>query len=145
MIRRVAGGLLFAALLASGMRPSLLRLLLPPHRPSAGKPVGTVNRRPLRFENDPVPPDVQQFFENVRANTRPGETIGILMAPPFDDFGYSYWRASYSLSGRPLLLPPQFVPWDRPDVVALWDTGWGDSRYDLAWTGPKSAILRHKP
>lgn len=146
MIRRVAAGLLFAALLAGGIRPSLLRLLLPPHRPpEAPAPPGAVDRRPLRFANDPTPPEIARFFEDVRAQTRPGEKIGLLMAPPNESFGYTYWRASYALSGRPVLLPITLAYPTDADVIALWEAGWGAADFELAWTGERNgALLRRK-
>ena|SRR5687768_6353935 len=146
MIRRVAAGLLFAALLAGGLRPSLLRLLLPPHRPpEAPAPEGAVDRRPLRFTNDPTPPEVAQFFEELRAHTKPGEKVGLLMSPPNEGFGYTYWRASYALTGRPMLLPVSLVYPHDADVIALWEAGWGSPNYELAWLGERNgALLRRK-
>lgn len=143
MMRRVAAGLLLAAIFAGGVRLSILRLLLPPHRPpDAPAPSGAIDRKPLRFANDPVPDDVLQFLGRVRADTRPGERIALAMAPPHGGWTYTHWRASYVLSGRHVLPP---VPWDAPpDVVALWQTGWGDPRYDLMWSDANSAMLRRK-
>ena len=141
MMRRVAAGLLFAAIFAGGFRVSIFRLLLSPHRPpDTPAPPGAIDRKPLRFANDPVGDDVLQFLGRVRAHTRPGEHIALSMAPPHGGWTYTHWRASYELSGRHVLPP---VPWDAPpDVVALWRTGWGDPRYDLVWSDANSALLR---
>lgn len=146
MIRRVAAGLLFAALLAGGIRPSLLRLLLPPHRPpEAPAPPGAVDRQPLRFRNDPTPPEIAHFFRELRAQIRPGEKVALLMAPPNESFGYTYWRASYELTGRPMLLPVTLVYPSDADVIALWQAGWGSPSFELAWMGEKDgALLRRK-
>jgi hypothetical protein len=145
MMRRVAAGLLFAALVAAGIRPGVLRLLLPPHRPpDRPAPAGALDRWPLRFSNDPTPPELQRFLEDARANTRPGERVGVLLAPPFNGAGYSHWRASYALSGRQVLFPPEVMPWDDPDVVVLWNTAWSDPDYDVAWSGNGGAVLRRR-
>lgn len=145
MMRTIAAGLLFAALLAAGFRVSIVRLLLPPHRPpSVPGPVDGVDRKPLRFRNDPVPAEVLQFFETVRAQTKRGERVGILMAAPYSGFSYAYWRGSYVLAGRTVLVPMDMVAPEDADVVALWKSGWGDPRYDLVWSDASSAILRRR-
>lgn len=144
MMRRVAAGLLLAALFAAGVRVSILRLLLPPHRPpDAAAPPGAIDRRPLRFANDPVSEDVLRFLERVRADTKPGERIALMMAAPHGGWTYTHWRASYVLSGRHVLPP---VQWETPpDVIALWRTGFGDPSYDLLWSDADSALLRRRP
>lgn len=144
MMRRVAAGLLLAALFAGGVRVAVLRLLLPPHRPpDTPAPPGAIDRKPLRFANDPVPEDVLRFLGRVRGDTKPGERIALLMEAPHGGWTYTHWRASYVLSGRHVLPP---VPWDTPpDVVALWRTGWGDPRYELLWSDENSALLRRRP
>lgn len=146
MIRRVAAGLLFAAILAGGMRASMFRLLLPPHRPpDVPGPIGGVDRAPLRLRNDPTPPELLQFFAELRAQTRPGERIGIMFGAHHAGFSYTYWRARYFLTGRTVLLPMDIIaPETAPDVVAIWDTGWGDPRFELVWTGSHGAIARKR-
>lgn len=144
MMRRVAAGLLLAALFAGGVRVSVLQLLLPPHRPpDVPAPPGAIDRKPLRFANDPVSADVLQFLGRVRADTKPGERIALLMEAPHGGWTYTHWRASYVLSGRHVLPP---VQWETPpDVVALWRTGWGDPRYEILWSDGNSAFLRRRP
>lgn len=146
MIRKVAAGLLLAALFAGGFRLSILRLLLPPHRPpDVPAPLGAIDRKPLRFANDPVEPEVLQFLGRVRAETKEGERIGLLMAFPHGGWSYTHWRASYVLAGRVVITPMTLVPPDTPpDGVALWSTGWGDPDYELVWADAKSAMLRRK-
>lgn len=145
MIRRAVAGLLFVGLLAGGMRVPLLRLLLPPHRPpdKAG-PLGGVDRKPLRLANDPTPPDVLAFLEQVRARTERGEQVSLLMAWPHEGWGYTYWRASYVLAGRRVLPPMNTYDYVESDAVALWRQGWGDPRYDLVWSDEKAALLRKR-
>ena len=145
MIRRVAAGLLFAALLVSGIRLDVLRLLFPPFRPpDVSGPAGGVDRRPLRFKNDPLPPDLGKFLEVVRTETKPGERIALLLAPPHDGFSYTLWRAHYILSGRPVQLPMTIFPPDDPDVIVVWQSGYGDEDYAVAWAAGDGAILRRK-
>lgn len=146
MIRRVAATLLFAALVAAGARLPLLRLLLPPHRPAdAPAPYGALHRWPLRWMNDPTPPELLQFFENVRARTRPGESLALVLAPPYDGMGYMYWRASYELTGRPILLPVTIVEPDDADAIAIWDAAYTNPRFEQTWLDGKGALLRRKP
>ena len=144
MMRRVAAGLLLAALFAAGLRVPVLRLLLPPHRPpDVPAPPGAIDRKPLRFANDPVSEDVLQFLGRVRADTKPGERIALMMAAPHGGWTYTHWRASYVLSGRHVLPP---VQWEMPpDVVGLWRTGWGDPQYGILWSDANRAFLRRKP
>ncbi|HEX8409281.1 MAG TPA: hypothetical protein VF883_10470 [Thermoanaerobaculia bacterium] len=146
MIRRVAAALLFAALLASGARLPILRLLLPPHRPAdAPAPYGALHRWPLRWMNDPTPPELLHFFRTIRAQTKPGERIALVLAPPYDGMGYMYWRASYELTGRPILLPVTIVPPDDADAIAIWDTTFEHPRFEQKWLDGKGALLRRKP
>jgi hypothetical protein len=123
MMRRGAACLLFAALVAAGIRPPLLRLLLPPHRPpEQPAPDRALDRWPLRWKREFVPPDLQRFFDDARAQTRPGERLGLQFVPPYEGFGYAHWRASYALTGRYVLIPNDVVPWtEPPDAVLMWN------------------------
>ena len=129
MMRRLAAGLLFAALVAAGIRPALLRLLVPPFRPAAQPAPGrAMDRWPLRWKAEYVPADLQRFLDDARAQTRPGETIGLKLAPPYEGFGYTHWRAAYSLTGRYVLIPDEVVKWKTPpDVLVTWDPARGGS------------------
>lgn len=143
MMRRVVAGLLFAAILAGGMRASILRLLLPPHRPpDLAGPIGGVDREPLRLKNDPTPPELLQFFAFVRARTEKGERVGLMFGAPYQGFSYTYWRARYELAGRTVLPPMDLVSPEDADVLALWRTGYGDPRYDVVFADSNSAIAR---
>ena len=123
MMRRVVAGLLFAALVAAGIRPSLLRLLLPPfHPPPQPAPVRALDRWPLRWKQQYVPTEMQRFFDEARAQTKPGERIGLQFVEPYEGFGYTHWRASYALTGRYVLIPQELVPWQNPpEVVLMWN------------------------
>ncbi|MEO8380523.1 MAG: hypothetical protein ABI779_12730 [Acidobacteriota bacterium] len=143
MTRRVLAGLLFAAILAGGLRASILRLLLPPHRPpNVPGPIGGVDREPLRLKNDPSPPEVLRFVEEVRARTRNGERVGLMFGAPLQGWSYTYWRARYLLAGRTVLPPMDLVAPEDADVIALWRTGYGDPRFDVIFADSNSAIAR---
>jgi len=68
-----------------------------------------VNRRPyehvLATMPDSLWPQYPRFLDGVRAHTRPGDTIAIVVPSMGWDSGYSYayYRASYFLSGREVL------------------------------------------
>jgi hypothetical protein len=145
LIRRIAAGVLFVALLAGGIRIPILRLLLPPHRPpdEAG-PLGGVDRKPLRLKNDPTDPAVLQFFENIRSRTEPGDEIGLLMAWPHEGWSYTYWRGSYALAGRRVLPPLNDYESTDAGTVATWQKGFGDERYAIVWRDENGALLRRQ-
>lgn len=146
MMRKVAAGLILAAIFAGGVRLSILRLLLPPHRPpDVPGVIGGIDRKPLRLANDSIPNDVVQFLERVRKETKPGDRVALMMAWPHDGWSYTYWRASYILSGRVVVAPTLPVDQTAPAVVALWRTGWGHPQYEIVWADDKSALLRRKP
>lgn len=73
-------------------------------------------------------PNYVRFLEQVRQQTRRGDTIAIAAAVPRwnDGYSYAYYRASYFLAGRevlPVVTPlDQFVPDNlaRAQYIALW-------------------------
>jgi len=136
---------LFAALVAGGIRGSMLRLLLPPHRPpDVAGPQDGVDRQPLRFRNDPTDADLLRFFGVLQTMTHRGERVGLLMNGRHSGFSYMYWRASYELPGRTVLPPMNLLAPEGADVVGLWGEGWGDPRFDLVWAEGRGAILRRR-
>jgi hypothetical protein len=68
-----------------------------------------------------------------------------MFGPGHNGFSYTYWRTRYVLSGRTVLLPMDLIAPENPDVVAIYNTGWGDPRYELVWLGGHGAIARRKP
>ena len=123
MIRRIAAGLLFAALVASGVRLPLLRLILPPHRPVQYPPPDkAVDRWPLRWKDEYVSEEFQRFLDDARNRTKPGETLALQFVAPYDGFGYVHWRASYALTGRHVLMPHDVEKRKRqPDAWLFWN------------------------
>lgn len=118
-VRRTAARLLFVALVACGIDPSLLRLLV-------------IDRGALahRFAALPDAPwsGSSRFLAGVRAHTRPGDTLALAIPDRSWDGGYAhaYYRASYVLTGRevlPLLFDdsrPRPENLARADYVVLW-------------------------
>lgn len=93
-------------------------------------------------------PDYPRFLEQVRARTKPGDTIAIVVPPVRWDDGYSYayYRASYFLAGREVL--PVVSPLDtvvgenleRAQYVALWRRLPGGTR-PVLWRGHGGVLL----
>jgi hypothetical protein len=107
--------------------------------------VDGVDRRPLRFRNDPTPPELQRFLEDVRGSTLRGERIAFAAGPGHDGFSYTYWRASYAWSGRTVLLPVSLVAPENADVIAIWNAQYDDPRYEMLWREGNGALARRRP
>ena len=141
-MRGTVAAVLFVALLVSGLRPRLLRLLVPPHELSRAEgPVSGIDRAPLRLRQDPTPPDLLQFLERVRAETSASDSIAVAIAPPYDDFAYSFWRASYVLAGRRVVRPDAK---EEIDVLAYWGMPVEDSRFEPVWSEGRGTMARRR-
>ena len=88
------------------------------------------------------------FLEEVRAHTRPGDTIALVVPTSHWDDGYSYayYRASYFLTGREVLpvvdrddaaQPQNFA---RAKYVAAWRRGIRPPMR-VVWSGSGGALL----
>jgi hypothetical protein len=117
--QRVAATILFILLFIGGFRPMFLRLLISRRSLMRPGPASGLDRRPLREWSDPTPPELLAFLQTLRAETRRAETIALVFDPPYERFGYNYWRANYEVSGRPVQLPGVV----DADVVAYWPEG----------------------
>ncbi|MGZ7080903.1 MAG: hypothetical protein ACXVJT_15930 [Thermoanaerobaculia bacterium] len=95
MIRRVAAATLFAAIVVIGIEPTLLSLPFRDRRPMAA---AFATRADLL-------PGYADFLADVRAHTRDGDSIAIIVPSRSWERGYSYayYRASYLLAGRVVL------------------------------------------
>ena len=62
---------------------------------------------------------MQTFLQRVRSQSKPGDSIALVFAPPHDGWSYTYWRANYELSGRTVRLPGE----TDGNVVAYWPAG----------------------
>jgi hypothetical protein len=93
---RALAALALAALVATRIDPRLLEL------PFVDR---SAQARSLALYPDRQWPGYPRFLEGVRAHTRPGDTIAIIVpATRWDDgYSYAYYRASYFLTGREVL------------------------------------------
>jgi len=92
-----------------------------------------------------------EFLESVRAHTKPGDSIALVVRTMSWDDGYSYayYRAAYFLAGRevlPLLreddmpLPQNF---GRATYVAAWHRNVKDDTRHVVWSGDGGVLLGH--
>ena len=117
--QRVAASILLALLFIGGFRPMFLRLLVSRRSLMQPGPVSGLDTRPLREHADATTPELLAFFQRIRSVTRRGDTVGLVFRPPFNGFGYVYWRASYMLSGRTVKFPGE----TDANVIAYWPEG----------------------
>ena len=96
-----------------------LRLLVSRRSLHQPGPESGLDRRPLREKSDPTPAEMQAFLQRVRSQSKPGDSIALVFAPPHDGWSYTYWRANYELSGRTVRLPGE----TDGNVVAYWPAG----------------------
>jgi len=90
------------------------------------------------------------FLDGVRAHTRGGETVAVLVPTPRWDpgYAYAYYRASYVLAGREVL--PLMDPEGRAhlenllgaELVAVWHAPPPRTHQKLVWSGHGGALLR---
>ena len=92
-----------------------------------------------------------QFLEDVRAHTKPGDSIALVAPSMRWDVGYSYayYRASYFLTGREVLplvwrddapLPQNF---GRATYIAAWRRNVQDATRRVVWSGDGGTLLGH--
>ena len=115
-MKRAGAIILFALLLIGGFRPMFVRLLVSRRELHQPGPPDGLDRRPLREMEDPTSPEMRAFLQRVRSQTHPGDSIGLDFAPPHNGWSYSYWRASYVLSGRTIKLPGEM----DANVIVSW-------------------------
>lgn len=95
-LRRALLLLSLATIVAMCIEPRLLQMPFVERGPYA---------RALAVFPDRQWPQYPQFLEGIRAHTRPGDTIAVVVPAMGWDEGYSYayYRASYFLTGREVL------------------------------------------
>lgn len=94
-------------------------------------------------------PEYPAFLDQVRAHTKPGDSIALLVPTMHWDRGYSYayFRASYFLAGREVL--PLVVENDRPvpenlrraEYLAVWHRS-APAGAPLVFAGHGGALVR---
>src|SRR5216683_5070658 len=119
MIRRVVGATLFTAIVVIGIEPILLSLPFRDRQPMA---------MAFATRADRIFPGYVEFLADVRAHTRNGDSIAVMVPSRSWERGYSYayYRASYLLAGREIL--PLVDRTDRP--VAQ---NFRSAKYVAAW------------
>ena len=140
-VRRILAIAALAAIIAVRLEPRLLRLPFIDRTSFA--------QFYARFA-DRLWPEYPRFLEGVRAHTRPGDKIAIVVPSLRWDEGYSYayYRASYFLAGREVL--PLADAKDRLQpanfraarYVAVWRTELPAPRYAVVWSGHGGVLLR---
>ena len=110
------------------------------------KPIGEAFRR----RPDRLWPQFPLFLEGVRAHTRNGDSIALIV-PTLDwenGYSYAYYRASYILAGREVLpvadsekrLHPE--NFRRARYVAVWGGSLPGGRRVVEWQGEGGTLLR---
>ena len=112
------------------------------------------DRSPIQDYFSRVPdlnwPGYPDFLRGVRAHTRPGESIAILVPPRHwnEGYAYAYYRASYFLAGRkviPLVLPDdRVVPENvtKADYLASWHKDINPGPHQLVWRGEGGMLVK---
>lgn len=91
-----------------------------------------------------------RFLAEVRARTKPGESIAILVPMRHwnDGYAYAYYRASYVLAGRrvmPLVAPDDRVLVEnlsRADYAAAWNLDRPLPHHRVVWRGARGVLAR---
>jgi hypothetical protein len=139
--RRVFAIAALAAIIALRLEPRLLRLPFIDRSAFAQAYARMADRLWIEYP---------RFLEGVRAHTRPGDAIAIVVPSlRWDDgYSYAYYRASYFLAGREVLpladakdrLHPENFRAAR--YVAVWRTELPARRYEVVWSGHGGVLLR---
>ena len=119
MIRRAAAATLFLAIVAAGVEPILLSY---PFVDRSGVAASFGSMLDARY------PGYRQFLEDVRAHTKNGDVIALIVPSRRWEFGYefAYYRASYILAGR-TVLP---LVWRHDELLGA---NYAAAQYVAAW------------
>ena len=137
--RRVLALIILAALVVLRIEPRLL-----------GVPFDRARlARAYTLFPDRLAPEYPRFLEGVRAHTRSGDTIAVIVPTPDWDAGYSYayYRASYFLTGREVLPLSdragrlQLQNLRQAKYVAAWRTPVPREHYAMVWSGAGGVLL----
>jgi hypothetical protein len=90
-----------------------------------------------------------RFLNAVRANTKPGQSIAIVVPPRrwTDGYDFAFYRASYFLAGRTVLpvldqhdaLHPENL--QEADCIAVWQQPFRAPDRTLVWRGEGGVLL----
>ncbi len=118
-LHRAAALIVFVAAVAACVNPALLRF--------PWTDLALQHRMWTLVPEAEWRPDYAQFLEDVRARTRPGDSILIVLS---HGYSFGYYRASYSLAGRDVL--PAFSAEGAPLPGNA-----ARARYVAAWSVPR--------
>jgi hypothetical protein len=139
--RRILALLFLFAILALRIEPQFLRLPFLDRTPIRAALTRNPDWRSQQFP---------RFLEGVRARTRNGDVIAVVVpAMKWDDgYSYAYYRASYFLAGRQVL--PLVTSDDRPhpenfqaaQYIAAFGTNLPQFHGMVVWAGDGGVLLR---
>jgi hypothetical protein len=137
--RRFVALTAFLAIIALRVEPQLLNLPFQDRAPLAQAFNGYADR---------LWPQYPRFLEGVRAHTRPGDRVAVIVPSMQWDSGYSYayYRASYFLTGRevlPLVLAedvPHSENFRAAKYVAVWNAA--PPPGEVVWRGEGGVLLK---
>ena len=139
-LRRILTSICLATIVIVGVAARLFQLPFIDRGPS---------ERAMARYSDRGWPDYPLFLEGVRAHTKPGDTIAVIVPAMRWDAGYSYayYRASYFLTGREVL--PLMTPEDirlpqnfrAAKYIAVFGVGLRVPA-DVVWQSGRGALLR---
>jgi len=95
-------------------------------------------------------PQYPRFLEGVRAHTREGDSIAVVV-PTLDwdgGYSYAYYRASYFLTGREVLPLSdrdnhlQLLNFRSARYIAVWNTSMPQAHFTTVWRGDGGVLLR---
>jgi len=112
-----------------------------------------IDRKPIAHSMAIYPdrawPQYPRFLEGVRAHTKPGDTITVIVpAMGWDDgYSYAYYRASYCLTGREVLplVTPENGRIDQNLRAAKYVAAFGVRLRvpaEVVWAGEGGALVR---
>jgi hypothetical protein len=139
--RRVLALIAVIVILALRVEPRYIQLPFLDRKPIA---------KAFEVRPDRLWPDYPRFLEGVRARTRNGDAIALIV-PTLDwenGYSYAYYRASYFLAGREVLpvadsdgrLHPE--NFQRAMYAAVWGREIPAGRATVVWRGHGGALLR---
>jgi hypothetical protein len=138
--RRALTILCLAAIVAMCVEARLLQLPFTDRKPLA---------RALDGFYDRQWPQYPRFLADIRAHTKPGDTITVIVPAMGWDDGYSYafYRASYYLTGREVLplVTPENGRLPQNLLAAKYIAAFGVRLRvpaDVVWQGDRGALLR---
>ncbi len=139
-VRRALTALCFTAILAFAVEPRLLQMPFTDRGPLVRMYDGYYDRQW---------PTYRAFLAGVRAHTKPGDTVTVIVpAMGWDDgYSYAYYRASYYLTGRVVLpvVGPENVRYLQNFRAARYVAEFGvrlPVPADVIWQGDGGTLLR---